>query len=340
MMISARTTVDSREGSIEVVDLPPNLRRGGMHRKLSKLEQEIGLCDVKMERELRLRKKLQLLREDLEALDQVIAACSAPTPAAPVRKGRRTGGKDRPMMSFRGFLATGFADSFQEEREILDRERENLLGKLGTLTGFDGKRTVLEQEKRKHLMNLSPAHSSSLQRRDKDFKAIEKQWNSATEDLLNLDGGIYFLDRNIDYLKSCRKLFASGEAREEAAACKSGDFLLVLFRHTAVGQAKEMAEGADLNLKLAQMDLVCVSSTTVRADLFRTALLPLSRALYEDLSGESGFRRSVQALEAILAANLELTEKVKGIRAALATTIEDLEKIRGRLSDFVRGRRA
>ena len=43
-----------------------------MVRKLEKIEKEMGYCEIKLEKERRLRRQVQFLEADLEVLDRFV----------------------------------------------------------------------------------------------------------------------------------------------------------------------------------------------------------------------------------------------------------------------------
>jgi len=303
-----------------------------MARRLDKIEKEIGYCEIKLEKERRIRKQIQFLQDDIGMLDQLVREYShRMAPASPMIAGRASGdGK----ASRDGFLAVGLVELLQEEKEILQRERDELASRLHTFTGFLAKRGILEDEKKNVLRRLSPAHSSKLRRINEDYKKIEKQWNTFTEDLVNLDEAIFFLDRNLDYLRSCRTLLLTAKGSLDIDYWMSGGSLMNLFRHSNIGRAKDMADGADRNLKLAQKELVCLSTIKVRADLFQRVIMPLLEGLFEDIFIEGKLLSSFRVIEAALATNLKLSEQVKAKRILLLAKFDQVDKLRNQM--FVR----
>jgi len=300
-----------------------------MARRLDKIEKEIGYCEIKLEKERRLRKQVQFLQDDLDVLDRLIHECNRRgcmprSMSHPSAEGVGRTSRDR-------FLAVGLVEMLKEERDIIERERDDLQGRLKTFTGFETKRGVLEDEKRSALKNLSPVHSSKLRKINEDFKKIEKQWNSFTEDLVNLDEGIFFLDRNLDYLRSCRSLLISAKGNFDIDVWTGGGYLSNLFRHSNIGRAKEMADGADRNLKMAQKNLVCVTSFKLRPDLLQRVLLGLLESLFADIFIEGRFEDSFHVVEAALATNIRITDQVKLKRGILCQKLEQIEKARNQI---------
>jgi hypothetical protein len=315
------------------------VRRRGVARRLDKIEKEMGYCEIKLEKERRLRKQILFLQNDIEALAVLLSEFSkrgfrdASSVGQMNLQGTRRSARER-------FLAAGLLDTIQEEHEILSREKEDLTLRLRTFSGFDLKRLSLEDEKRKALQNISPTHSSKLRRINEDFKRVEKNWNSLTEDLQNLDEGIFFLDRNLDYLKSCRTFLFSAKGNLDLEAWNPAGSLSDLFRHSNIGRAKDMADGADRNLKMAQKSLICVSSLKLHPDLFRRILVALLESLFADIQGEGKIRESLEKVEGILAENQKLVEQVKAKRALLDGKLQGAEKQRAHAFSQLGAKRA
>jgi hypothetical protein len=310
---------------------PREFRRRGMARRLDKIEKEMGYCEIKLEKERRLRKQVLFLQNDLEALDRLDREYRRRGLIEQTTTGRfDAGGRSRKTARER-FLAAGLIELLQDEREILSRERTEILSRLQNFTGFESKRTFLEEEKRKALKHIAPLHSSKMRKLNDDFKKIERQWNSFSEDLINLDEGIFFLDRNLDYLRSARTFLISAKGSFDIEGWVASGYLSDLFRHSNVGRAKEMADGADRNLKLAQKELVCISSFKLPLDQFQRVLVPLLETLFEDLFKLGKIQNSLQLVEAILANNLKLVEGVKSKRQALDEKLQEAERLRNQM---------
>jgi hypothetical protein len=305
-------------------------RRCGMARRLDKIEKEIGFCEGKLEKERRILKQVQFLKVDLELIDLILASYPSsgefPQPIAPRQE---QGGPTRALRE--DFLAVGLVEILREEREILDRERQELAGRLKAFAGIEGKRGSLEGEKMNSLKRLSPAHSSRIRRLNDGVKKVERQYNTFKEDLVNLDEGIFFLERNLDYLKSCRTILIAAKGDLDIDFRCRNCPLPILFRHSKVGRAKEMADGADRNLKMAQKELVCLASVRTHPELYQRVLIPLLEALFADIFIDGKLDASLRVIEAALANNLGLTEGVKEKRMLLADKIEEIEKARDKM---------
>ncbi len=303
----------------------------GMVRRLDKIEKEMGYCEIKLEKERRIRKQILFLQNDLEALDRLISEY------------KRRGFQEEPETNLLGvdarhqknarerFLAAGLQEILQEERDILNRESEGLQERLQNFSGFETKRSFLEEEKRKALKNLAPAHSSKLRKINESLKKIEKLWNSLVEDLNNFDEGIFFIERNLDYLRSCRSFLISAKGNFDIESWLISGYLPDLFRHSNIGRAKEMADGADRNLKMAQKELVCISSTKIRCEHLQRALVPFLEAVFEDIFLEGRLEESLRILQSILANNEKVLEQVKAKRSQLQEKLEETEKQRNQV---------
>ncbi len=298
-----------------------------MARRLDKIEKEMGYCEIKLEKERRLRKQIIFIENDLQALEKLVDAYR--------RRGlidqTTTGRFYLDRMARERFLAAGLLEILQEEHEILNRERDELLARLQNFTGFESKRNLLEDEKRKALKNISPSHSAQLRKINEDFKKVERAWNSLTEDLINIDEGLFFLERNLDYLRSARTFLISAKGSFDIDSWVSSGYLSDLFRHSTIGRAKEMADGADRNLKLAQKELVCISSVKLHSEQFQRILVPFLEALFQDIFLEGKLQISLQVIEATLANNLKLVEQVKAKRQVVEEKVQEAEKLRNEM---------
>src|SRR5687767_3225555 len=95
------------------------LRRTRMARRLDKIEKEMGYCEIKLEKERRLRKQVQFLKADIAALDSLIRGHSRWQIPAPQASIGRSLGEENRRPSRPAFMAAGLLEIVQEEREIL-----------------------------------------------------------------------------------------------------------------------------------------------------------------------------------------------------------------------------
>jgi hypothetical protein len=301
-----------------------------MARRLDKIEKEMGYCEIKLEKERRLRKQMLFLENDLGALDRILKEFSRRGFMDQGLSGRFEIEGSRKSARER-FLAAGLLELVADEREILAREHQELGIRLQHFTGFESKRSFLEEEKRKALKNISPAHSLKLKRINDDFKKVERNWNSLSEDLINLDEAIFFLERNLDYLRSTRTYLISAKGSFDIESWLASGYLSDLFRHSNIARAKEMADGGDRNLKMAQKEMICLVSVKIHADQYQRVLVPFLEALFEDIFTAGKLQDSLQVVEATLADNLKLTEGVKAKRAQLEEKLLEAEKLRAQV---------
>ena len=304
-----------------------------MARRLDKIENDLGYLELMAEKTRRLRKKARFIQVDLELLNQLEAECT-PQHEPPEVSGSDDRDDAASRIWRRGFFAAALLEKIREERTMLDRDLEGIGHKLQALTDGDPTEDIqgsLRNEKSRVFKRLSPRHSSMLRSLAGDLKKVDEEWNALGEDLLNLDEGLFFLERNQDYLKSCRAdLIAARNGLDPDTWCKS-DRLQHLFRHTILGRAVEMALGADRALRLAQKELVCVGGAKLPTDGFRRILLSLLGTLFSDLYSERQIRNSVLRIEEVKAANLRLLDAVKARRAELGERYEKMEGARNRM---------
>ena len=119
-------------------------------------------------------------------------------------------------------------------RLMLLREKESVDTKLLSFSGFGKKRSVLEEERNLALKSLAPAHSAKVRKIAEEFKNIEEQWNSLTEDAMNMDEGIFYLVRNVDYLKSSRAFLITAKGSFDIESWVDNNYGTDLFRHSNV----------------------------------------------------------------------------------------------------------
>ena len=92
-----------------------------------------------------------------------------------------------------------------------------------------------------------------------------------------------------------------------------------------------MADGADRNLKMAQKELVALSTGKIRFDLFSRVLAPFVSALYHDVFVEGRIHGSQKVIEAALAKNVKLLDDLRQKREATSKRLDDMERLRTRL---------
>lgn len=299
-----------------------------MARRLEKIEKEMGYCDVKLEKERRLRKQIEFINADLAHLKSLIGSLGEYAAIVQQPNSAREG-LERPTPQ--AFNAAGLLDLVGEKEGLLERERQDLLVKLRHYHGFGQKKRLLEDERRSMFRALPAASGNRLRQISEEFKRIERQWNGLSEDIINLDEGLFFFDRNLDYLKSCRNFLLAARGEEDFENWRSGGFLADLFRHTNVGRAVEMADGADWNLRQAQKEFVCITTFKVRTDNFCRVVPSFMEALFGDLFVESHVHGAIAVIERAIAENEKLLEQVRARREQFTDRLDRLEKTRGDL---------
>jgi hypothetical protein len=229
------------------------------------------------------------------------------------------------------FISAGVLEMLRNEKEILLRERESIDTKLSSFFGFGKKRSVLEEERNHALRSLAPNHSTKIRRLAQEFQHIEEQWNSLTEDALNLDEGIFYLTRNVDYVKSARAFLIAAKGTFDIETWIENNYSTDLFRHSNVGRAKEMIDGANRNLKLAQKELCCVTNVKVRVEGFEPVLVSVLSCLFEDIFAEARLGKCIQVVESALVRSEKGLQQVRQKREALHSKLERVEKSRAQL---------
>jgi hypothetical protein len=327
-----------------------------MVRKLEKIEKEMGYCEIKLEKERRLRRQVEFLRADLDVLSRFVRLYESSDtglghlPFAKIGKQialeRQRNDKPGPFFyrAKEDFIAAGVLEMVREEREILLREKEDIEAKFESFSGFVKKRDILEEEKREALQSIAPSNSSRVRKLSEDFKKIEQSWNSLTEDAINVDEALFFLARNADYIKSARAFLIAAKGSFDIESWIEVEFTGNLFRHSNVGRAKEMIDGANRNLKLAQKELVCVANLKFKVERFEPILLSFLDALFDDIFLDGRLARTLNVVEAALLDSDKRLAQVRQKREQLHKKLERTERTRvllfQRLGGEKRGRLA
>lgn len=325
-----------------------------MVRKLEKIEKEMGYCDIKLEKERRLRQQAKFLYAESEALERFVKRFESAVGgfqqlqydkiAQQISLEKARNDRTGPLFlrCREDFVAAGIVEMVRDEMEMLQREREGVESKLGAFQGFGQKRNILEEERTSALEGLAPTHSAKMRKLTEEFKRVEQQWNALTEDALNFDEGLFYLARNVDYIKSSRSFLISAKGSFDIESWVESGYSSDLFRHSNIGRAKEMMEGANRNLKLAQKELFCVGSMSILLDGFEATLVSFLGALFEDIFIDGRLNRSISSVEQALEVGEKLLAQTRQKRESLHTKLERTERIRsqlfGRLGGDRRGR--
>jgi hypothetical protein len=322
-----------------------------MVRKLEKIEKEMGYCEIKLEKERRLRRQVDFLTADLEVLDRFVRIYEgsdtglSKLPFDKIGKQisleRQRNDKCGPFFqrAKEDFIAAGVLEMVREERDILLRERDDIEAKFDSFSGFNQKRNVLEEEKREALDNIAPAQSLRVRRLIEDFKRTERLWNALTEDALNIEEAVRFLDRNADYIRSSRNFLIAAKGSFDIESWIESDYTGNLFRHSNVGRAKEMIDGANRNLKLAQKELVCVVNVKFDLERFDPILVSFLDALFDDIFLDGHLERTLNVVEAALGVSERHLLHVKQRREQLHKKLSRTERTRVQLFHRLGGER-
>ncbi len=322
-----------------------------MVRRLEKIEKEMGYCDIKLEKERRLRQQCKFLYTEAEALERFVKRYESAVMglqhlqydkmAQQIALEKARTDKVGPFFerAKEDFISAGILEMVREERETLLRERETAESKLNSFSGFGQKRSILEEERDTALQGLIPAHSSKMRKVTDEFKRIEELWNSLTEDALNFDEGIFYLARNVDYIKSARAFLITAKGSFDIESWLESGYSSDLFRHSNIGRSKEMIDGANRNLKLAQKELFCVRNLKIRLDGFEPTLVSFLGNLFEDIFIDSRLGRSIAVVEEALTAAEKSLIQVRQKREALHSKLERTERIRAQLFGRLGGER-
>lgn len=326
-----------------------------MVRRLEKIEKEMGYCDIKLEKERRLRKQASYLQAESSALERVIrlyessvvglgqlpfekVAQQVTMERARVDKGRAEEGPFSSRAK-EDFISAGVLEMVRDEREILLREQESIEIKLSSFSGFGKKRSVLEEERNLALRNLAPAHSSKMRKVTDEFKKIEELWNSLTEDAINLDEGLFYLSRNVDYIKSSRAFLITAKGSFDIESWVEEGYSSDLFRHSNIGRSKEMIDGANRNLKLAQKELCCVVNIKLRTDGFEPILVHFLDGLFQDIFLDGRLGRSIAVVEKALSQSKKFLTQIRQRRETLHSKLVRTERTRAQLFQRLGGER-
>ena len=287
----------------------------------------MGYCEIKLEKELRLKKQVEFVQADLSTLDSLLVILKQFEEQLPP-DGFRTF-EDKPTRE--AFFAGGLLGLTEEKKVLLLREAKDLDHKLSHYTGFEGKKDLLQEEKDDLLSGFSQEKLQQIQEVSSEFKKVEQQWNQLTEDLTNLDDAIFFLGRNLDYLKSCRNFMIYTKGNLDLENGNPWGTLTDLFRHSSIGRAVEMADGADRNLRTSQKEMVCVKGHHFELDAYNGVLEAFVEALYEDLFEKRKIERSVLIIEAALTNHLKRFDQIKALRSEYSERLEQAEKARSQV---------
>lgn len=314
-----------------------------MVRRLEKIEKEMGYCEIKLEKEQRLRTQLHFLKLHRRGLEEAIDRFREPHDQN--ADGRLLGGLTLTDVQRRVsidrdeecteevqeiFRGVGALPLLRTEYEMLTREIDELEEKLQTFKAFSEKKQRLIVDRDEALTALGEASGSVLEI-SQEFEQIEKQWNVLTEDLMNIDEAVFYVSRCVDYLQSAREFVLASRSQFSIDQWLRDGYLIDLFKHSSLGRAKEMVEGADRNLKQALVELVCLEELLIAPEDFEHILLPFLDVLFDDLFQYGKLRVSLELLEERLERAVRLHTELQERREAVLTRQLREEESRGKL---------
>lgn len=315
-----------------------------MVRKLEKIEKEMGYCEIKLEKEQRLRTQLHFLKLHLKGLEDAVERFSARE--SELCDGNRLAGRRLPDVLHlasverdpqgteelrEAFRCVGALPLLRDEREMMRRETDELESKLQTFKAFSEKKKGLLVERQQALHSFEQDESTGMLETAARFEEIEKNWNTLTEDLMNVDESIFYVSRTVDYLQSARDFILASRSQFGIDKWIQDGYLIDLFKHSTVGRAKEMVEGADRNLKMALVELVCLEELLINPEDFEHLLLPFLDALFDDLFVHSKLNETLELLETRVERARQLHEKLQEEREAIFSRQLEEEENRGKL---------
>ncbi len=320
-------------------------RELSMVRKLEKIEKEMGYCQIKLEKAERLRVQLRFLKLHERSLEESITRFRELAGDSDLHGNELAGVRlddvyhevtldDRTPLAdeFRqAFRVAGSLGMLEDEKATLEREIEDLDERLQTFDVFDDKREMLMAEREHALLSFRTEGAEPIAAISREFDEIEDSWNGLTEDLMNIDEALKHIGHAADYLRSARGFVLAGRSQFTIETWLREGYLLDLFKHTSVGRAKVMVEGADRNLKVALRELICLDEVTIDPEDFEHLLLPFLDSLFEDLFVRCKLRKSMELLEGRVARLERLYGELDGLRQKVLELQGEQEEERVRL---------
>jgi len=320
-------------------------RELSMVRKLEKIEKEMGYCQIKLEKAARLRVQLRFLKLHERSLAESIARFRELAGDSDLHGNELAGVRldevyhavtlnDRTEQAeeFRqAFRVAGALGMLEHERDLLERETDDLEARLDTFDVFSAKQELLTTEREHALLSFHTESAEPIAEISREFDQIESNWNGLTEDLMNLDEAVKHVGHAADYLRSARGFILAGRSQFTIETWLREGYLLDLFKHTSVGRAKEMVEGADRNLKVALRELICLDEVTIDPDDFEHLLLPFLDALFGDLFVSCKLRKTMELLEDRISRLERLFGELDRLRDDVFTLQSEQEQQRVRL---------
>ncbi len=316
-----------------------------MVRKLEKIEKEMGYCSIKMEKESRLETQVAFLKQHKKGLLEANEHFSEEAEGEDA-EGNRLGSLGFSALHERIFLlrdadlhektqakfvALGAKELFKHQQEFVERLQGEIEDRLQSFCAFADKKQSLTTEQRETLSLFNLAESDGIEELSEEFQGIEECWNILTEDVMNMEQAVFQVERGIDYLNSARDFVLKSRSEFAIDQWRHEGYLIDLFKHSSLGRAKEMIEGADRNMKLALLELVCVEDVVIHPEDFVQFSLPFMEAMFEDLFVNSKFIQSLDIIDSRIECARQLHDKLsKKYEDKLAKQFEQ-EENRGQL---------
>ncbi len=316
-----------------------------MVRRLEKIDKEIGYCEIKLEKERRLRTQLEFLHVTAAALGRVIASFEPRSGRATLESGRNLGGAALVAVCQRATLHPASAETERfrsefraeatlplliDERQGALREIADLESRLLTFQVFRAKLDGLMRDRKKALAALKGG-KEPLMEMAHEFERVEQTWNTLTEDLMNIDEAIFYVSHSLDYVRSARNFILAARSEFSIESWLRSGYLVDLFKHSAVGRAKEMVVGADRNVKSAALELLCLEEVPLRTEALSAMLLPFLDELFDDLFIGLKLTRTLRFLDERTEAFMRWLKELEGRREAIFALQQEHEESRVRL---------
>jgi hypothetical protein len=300
-------------------------------RKLEKIEKEMGYCEIKIEKGQRLCAQLQFLKLHRQALSGAIRKLEV-RGNPEVGDGNLLGGRalrsvfhqvsldpeSEESVSLRElFRAVGAFPLLLEERDNIDRDIGDIEDKIDSFDAFLDKRRGLNHERDETLHTFALQKSDPIHQISEEFERTEQNWNVLTEDLMNIDEAIFCVSRAADYLCSARNFILTSRSQFAVESWLRDGYLIDLFKHSTVGRAKEMVEGADRNLRRALVELICLEELVINPEDFEHLLVPFLDTLFHDLFQFGKLVGSLKILE-------KRSQRLDGFKQALVEKREGI----------------
>ena len=299
--------------------------------RLKILTKEIDYCQIWLEKGKRYRLQIDHLNGVILTLNQRIQEIQSRPAASSVAA-------DKYFYDPRNtFEIAGLNGMFFEDREILNRDREQLQERLRAFHPVERKLRELEREKERifgELKRLNPAAADRIKADYARFINLEDRWIVLNEDKDYVKDGNLYLEWVLDYLRSYRDHIYTVPSDFNYQRLSGYDWVR-FFSLTGIRRAKEMAHGAERYIGMVQKECICVSQLRPQAEKFPRVLMPAIDAFLEDAKTavETGFgpgkmQRSMELAQLRLTQYHKLIEQFQDREPVMTTELKALERQR------------